>query len=54
VSIESPCIGVCKLDSKGFFCKGCRRTLEEISNWKKYSNSKRKKILSLIKGRQNG
>ena len=43
--IKSPCIGVCELDDAGR-CRGCRRTLDEIVGWIKYSAAKRDAILA--------
>ena len=40
---KSPCINVCKLNPKNNLCEGCLRTSEEISNWSKYSDNKKKK-----------
>lgn len=42
--VKSPCIKVCKYDSKGV-CFGCRRTKEEAANWPEYDNEKRKEII---------
>lgn len=30
--VLTPCIGVCRLDARGY-CKGCLRTSEEIGRW---------------------
>lgn len=31
--IESPCVGVCRLDDDGVLCVGCFRTRDEIATW---------------------
>ena len=49
---ESPCIGLCELDRTGKFCKGCLRTINEITNWKTYSERKKNKISMLLKKRK--
>ena len=36
----TPCIGVCRLDSRGY-CIGCRRTIEEIGRWRSMSEAER-------------
>jgi predicted Fe-S protein YdhL (DUF1289 family) len=41
----SPCINVCALDDSGF-CKGCFRTVEEITRWSAVSNDARLEILA--------
>jgi predicted Fe-S protein YdhL (DUF1289 family) len=43
--IKSPCIGVCELDDASR-CRGCRRTLEEIAGWMRYSAAERDAILA--------
>ena len=47
VEVESPCTGVCQTD---FFdvCKGCGRTLEEISEWSFLSNSEKQQVMDRI------
>ena len=49
---ESPCVGLCELNSTGVFCKGCLRTINEITNWKKFSERKKKNIFKLLKKRK--
>ena len=31
--IESPCTGLCTIDSATGWCLGCGRTLDEIARW---------------------
>jgi predicted Fe-S protein YdhL (DUF1289 family) len=31
--LPSPCIGICRIDSKTTFCEGCLRTIDEITQW---------------------
>jgi len=50
--IASPCIQMCHKDSKGV-CFGCRRTLEEIGNWSKYSDEEKKEIIAKTVTRSN-
>ncbi|MBZ5488508.1 DUF1289 domain-containing protein [Halomonas aquamarina] len=38
--IESPCIGVCRLE--GELCVGCGRNMEEISRWGAMKHPERK------------
>lgn len=47
VDVESPCTGVCQVD---FFdvCRGCGRTLEEISEWFFLSNSEKQQVMDRI------
>lgn len=33
MSVESPCISVCRMDGASKLCEGCLRTLDEIACW---------------------
>ncbi len=33
MSVESPCISVCRMDGASNLCEGCLRTLDEIACW---------------------
>lgn len=46
-AVESPCIGVCRIDDRGV-CAGCRRTLGEIAEWSRASDERRRAILARI------
>jgi len=49
-SVPSPCIDVCRLDARGW-CIGCRRTIEEITEWSRASEARRREILREVAGR---
>ena len=40
----TPCIGVCRLDARGY-CIGCRRTLAEIGRWRDMSEAERLHVM---------
>ncbi|MBX3690008.1 DUF1289 domain-containing protein [Dokdonella sp.] len=42
--IESPCIGICRLDADGY-CVGCQRSGEEIALWIGMSAAERRHII---------
>jgi predicted Fe-S protein YdhL (DUF1289 family) len=44
--VESPCIGVCRLDND--VCRGCNRTTEEIVEWYNFTNEQKQKVLDRI------
>ena len=46
-SVPSPCIDVCRLDVRGL-CIGCRRTIEEITEWSRASEARRREILRAV------
>jgi predicted Fe-S protein YdhL (DUF1289 family) len=45
MSIESPCVDICKFDDKTGFCIGCMRTRDECKSWTKMTDKHRKKII---------
>jgi uncharacterized protein len=45
MSIASPCIDICKFDSKTGFCIGCLRTRDECKSWKKMKDKQRRRIV---------
>ncbi len=47
--IESPCIGVCKLE--GPYCKGCLRSIREIGGWSSFDDEERQAVLDRISER---
>lgn len=49
--INSPCIGVCEINHKGF-CKGCFRSREERFNWLKMTPSMQREVINLCIGRK--
>ena len=40
----SPCIGICRLDGRGY-CIGCVRTGDEIARWRGMSDSERLRVM---------
>lgn len=50
--IYSPCISVCTIEDDTGFCRGCFRSLNEITYWKTYSEENRKTILEQLEKRR--
>ena len=44
--ISSPCTGVCTLDAGRFACVGCRRSVDEIAAWGRYTEVERLRIMA--------
>ena len=44
---STPCIGVCQYDNEDI-CRGCFRTLDEISNWALMTEDERKEIMKKL------
>jgi len=40
----SPCIGVCRLDPRGY-CIGCQRTGDEIARWRSMDDNERLRFM---------
>ena len=51
--IISPCVDVCKIDKQTGFCKGCYRTIREITNWSKLNYDAQKYLLKTLKVRKS-
>jgi uncharacterized protein len=43
----SPCIGICRLDERGY-CEGCLRTGEEIGRWREMSDAERLYVMRVV------
>jgi uncharacterized protein len=52
-AVPSPCIDVCRLDAQGL-CVGCRRTIDEIAEWSRASEARRREILRALALRKAG
>jgi hypothetical protein len=50
--VPSPCVDICRLDAQGL-CVGCRRTIDEISEWPRASEARRREILCELAARQS-
>jgi predicted Fe-S protein YdhL (DUF1289 family) len=48
--VASPCVDICRLDAEGL-CVGCRRTLGEIAEWSRASDTRRLEILRVLQTR---
>lgn len=40
----TPCIGICKLDDRGY-CLGCLRTGDEIAGWRNLPDGERLRLM---------
>ena len=49
--LESPCVGVCELNNKGY-CKGCLRSREERFNWLAMTPAQQQEVMRLCRGRK--
>ncbi|MGI6857045.1 DUF1289 domain-containing protein [Mesorhizobium sp. 1B3] len=51
MSIESPCILVCSIDTKTGYCFGCGRTRDEIASWTDMTPQMRRDIMATLPAR---
>jgi len=49
--LQSPCIGVCEVNNKGY-CKGCLRSREERFNWQTMTQIQQQEVMRLCRGRK--
>jgi predicted Fe-S protein YdhL (DUF1289 family) len=50
--IASPCINICKMDASNGLCRGCFRTLDEITVWSRTDDATRAQILAAVTRRR--
>lgn len=48
MTIESPCIKLCKIDPTTRLCTGCLRSLEEIGGWRGMSDADRRQVMAAL------
>lgn len=49
--LQSPCIGVCEVNNKGY-CKGCLRSREERFNWQTMTPTQQQEVMRLCRNRK--
>jgi predicted Fe-S protein YdhL (DUF1289 family) len=47
-TISSPCVKVCVIDPASRLCQGCGRTLQEIAQWSRLSETERLAIIATL------
>ncbi len=47
MNLISPCVALCKL-TEGDICIGCKRTIEEIINWRTYTDNQKKGVFTRL------
>ena len=50
--LESPCINTGVVDQVSGWCRGCYRTLAEISRWSRYTHSEKLAVLNDVAQRK--
>lgn len=49
--MKSPCISRCNITEDSQYCKGCKRTIQEIIRWTQFTDEQRENILRMLKHR---
>ncbi|MBX3684871.1 MAG: DUF1289 domain-containing protein [Rhodocyclaceae bacterium] len=52
MSIDSPCINICRMDARTGLCEGCFRTIEEITAWSRADDAAKRAILERVAERE--
>ena len=52
MTVESPCINVCVLDTASGYCTGCLRSLDEIAGWATFSDDERRAVWEALARRR--
>ncbi|HEY0213342.1 MAG TPA: DUF1289 domain-containing protein [Paenirhodobacter sp.] len=47
-TLDTPCIGLCRINPRSGLCMGCLRTLDEIARWRDMAPEDRRKILKQL------
>jgi uncharacterized protein len=45
MSIQSPCVHICEMSQDTGVCVGCNRTLAEIANWSRFSDTQKIRVI---------
>ena len=52
MSVASPCVNICKMDAENAICVGCFRTLDEIAQWNRADDGRKRAILAAVEKRR--
>ena len=50
--VESPCVRECVIDGARGWCRGCYRTLAEISYWTTFTPAQQRSLLAQLEQRR--
>lgn len=51
-SETTPCVNICKINTEHGICGGCKRTQDEIKQWRSYSDEMREAVLKDLEERE--
>lgn len=50
--METPCVDICQIDRATGLCRGCARTIAEISTWASMTSEERRRIMNELEARK--
>lgn len=53
VTVETPCVKICRIDEATKLCVGCGRSLAEIARWGSMTDAERRAIMAELPHRLN-
>jgi predicted Fe-S protein YdhL (DUF1289 family) len=51
-TVPSPCTRVCVIDPVSKLCRGCQRTIDEITDWASKSPAEKRAVLAQVEERR--
>ena len=45
MTVQSPCISICRMDETTGWCEGCLRSIDEIAAWSVLADADKRKVL---------
>lgn len=52
-AVASPCTQICLLDTANHYCRGCWRSLDEITDWPILNDAEKRRILAAVVARRD-
>lgn len=50
--VASPCLSICLMEEDSGYCRGCFRTLDEITGWERFDNARKQQIVDALPARR--
>jgi len=50
--VASPCVSVCVMDAESGLCRGCYRSLDEITRWSAMRDAEKRKVIVAVGERE--
>jgi uncharacterized protein len=51
--VPSPCISICEMNEESGYCRGCFRSIKEISEWERYDDAEKQAVIDLLPSRRS-